>query len=231
MTPDIVSEPVFGITLTLAAYLLGLVIYRKTKSVLLHPMLTALVLIVAFLMLTGISYESYNTGGQLITFLLGPATVALAIPMYRQIKLLRENLVTILASNLFAASFGVLLVPVLGIISGADPLFMISVVPKSVTTPIAVGIAEQLGGEPSLTVSLTIVHGLLGGMFGPELHRLFRIKSKMARGLTMGMTAHGLGTARALEESEYEGALAGLAIGLMGLFTALTAPLIVGFFI
>ncbi len=228
MQVDFFSDPVFGVMLTLAGYFAGLIIYKKTGSMLLHPMLTSMVMIITVLMVSGIDYETYNEGGQYITFLLGPATVALAIPMYRQIELLKKNIMVILSSTIFISVCGILLVIFLGLITGADSIFIVSAIPKSVTTPIAVGITRELAGKPSLTVSLTLIHGLLGGMFGPCFLYLFGIKTKMARGLTMGMLSHGLGTARALDEDEYEGALAGLAIGLMGFFTAVFAPVLAG---
>ncbi len=227
MISDFIADPVFGVTLTLAAYFIGIIVYKKTGSMYLHPMLVALVLIAAFLLLTGIEYDTYNRGGELITFLLGPATVALAIPMHKHQKLLKKNAVVILAGTAAGAVAGVLLVLLLGLLTGAGHLFKISVISKSVTTPIAVGITDRLGGAASLTVVFTILHGLVGGIFGPRLLDLLRVRSRLARGLTMGMLSHGLGTARALEESEMEGALAGLAIGLMGFFTALAAPLLI----
>ncbi len=230
MLQDLINEPVFGITLTLLTYFVGLFISKRKKNMFFHPLLISLVLIILFLLFFNIEFDSYYQGGEYISYLLGPATVALALPMYRKLKLLKKEAFLILLSTFLGALLGILLVFFLGYIARTEPLFLISMVPKAVTTPIAVGISGQIGGELSLTVGMVILNGLLGGMFGPELFKLLGIKSALARGLTMGMTAHGLGTARALEESELEGALSGLAIGLMGFFTSLLAPYIVYFF-
>ena len=227
MLPEIINQPVFGITLTLITYYIGLYFRKKWDILLFEPILISMVLIIITLELLNIDFDSYYQGGEYISFLLGPATVALAIPMYRKITLLKKRAKLILISTFCGAVLGILLVIYLGKIVGTGEEFLISMVPKAVTTPIAVGISEEIGGEPSLTVGVVILNGLLGGMFGVKLLNLLNIKSSLARGLTMGMSSHGIGTARALEENDLEGALSGLAIGLMGFFTALTAPFIV----
>ncbi len=229
MLNELIQEPIFGITLTLLVYFLGLFLYKKEKKAIFHPILMALFIIISFLTLFDIDYESYNNGGQYISILLGPATVALAIPMYRKITLLKKYTLLILLSTFLSSLIAILLTIGLGMVFNTNLLLLISMIPKSVTTPIAVGISEQIGGEIALTAGAVIITGLLGGMFGPELNRLFRIKSTLARGLTMGITAHGIGTARALTEDEQEGALSGLAIGLMGIFTAINAPIVLYF--
>jgi len=224
---DIISRPIFGISITLITYLIGLYLKKKSGKFYFQPILVSLILIIVFLKIFKISYEGYNVGGQYISYLLKPATVALAIPMYKKIHLLKEKALIILATTFFSALLGVLLVYFLGWFTGADKLLIFSMIPKAVTTPIAVGISEEIGGEISLTGGMVIFNGLLGGMFGIKLHDLFRIKSQLARGLSMGISAHGIGTARILEESEFEGAVSVLAIGLMGFFTAVIVPIFV----
>jgi len=231
MLLEIINQPVFGITLTLITYYTGLYLRKKWDILLFEPILVSMVLIILTLELFNIEFDSYYLGGEYISFLLGPATVALAIPMYQKITLLKKKAKLILISTFCGAVLGILLVIYLGIIVGTGEELLISMVPKAVTTPIAVGISEEIGGEPSLTVGVVILNGLLGGMFGVKLLNLLNIKSSLARGLTMGMSSHGIGTARALEENDLEGALSGLAIGLMGFFTALTAPLILNWFL
>ncbi|MEJ6951371.1 LrgB family protein [Natronospora cellulosivora (SeqCode)] len=226
MIIEFAQEPVFGITLTIGAYFLGCFLYKKKKIAIFHPILVSLFIIFSCLIVFDISFDSYNNGGRYISILLGPATVALAIPMYKKLELLKENLIVILLSILLSSFIAILMVVGLGIILNTDNLLLLSLIPKSVTTPIAVEISEQIGGIMALTAAAVIVTGLLGGMFGPELNRLFKVKSTIAKGMTMGITAHGLGTARALEESEQEGALGGLAICVMGFFTAINAPIL-----
>ena len=225
MVSKVLEQPVFGITLTLGAYFLGRILYKKKKTALFHPILVSLFIIFACLIVFDISFESYNNGGDYISILLGPATVALAIPMYKKIELLKENVLVILLSVFFSSLIAILMVVGLGIILETDKLLLLSLIPKSVTTPIAVEVSEQIGGIMAITAAAVILTGLLGGMFGPELNKLFKVKSTIAKGMTMGITAHGIGTARALEESEQEGALSGLAICLMGFFTAINTPL------
>jgi len=226
----IIENPVFGIAVTLFTYYLGLCLRKRKKSLLFHPFLISLVLIILILELFNIDYASYNQGGEYITYLLQPATVALAVPMYRKIDLLRKKAPVILGTTFVGAVWGILIVLGLGYLTGTGTELLISMVPKATTTPIAVGISAEIGGQASLTVGMVILNGLLGGMFGLKLLKYFKITSPIARGLSMGMSAHGIGTGRILEESEAEGAVSGLAIGLMGFFTALTAPLIIGFF-
>lgn len=226
MLQEIASEPAFGITLTLFAYYLGLVFVKKTDIKALHPIILSFGLIVIFLSVTGIDIKSYHNGAKYITFLLGPATVALAIPLYHKLELLKRNLFLILSSTALGSIFGVVVIILLGTAVNTDSVLLASFVPKAATTPIAVGISEKLGGVSSLTILGTMINGLLGGMFGPPLHKILKIRTDMARGLSMGMAAHGIGTARAFDEDELQGALSTVAFSLMGVFTALTAPII-----
>lgn len=223
----ITENPAFGIVLTLSTYYLGLKLKKKKDTALFHPFLVSLVLIISVLIFLDLDFTSYNQGGEYISYLLQPATVALAIPMYRKIELLKEKAPVILGTTFLGAIWGILLVLLFGFVISPDPKLLISMVPKAVTTPIAMGISAEIGGIVSLTVAMVIFNGLLGGLFGVKLLNLLNIASPLARGLSMGMSAHGIGTGRMLEESELEGAISGLAIGLMGFFTALATPLLV----
>ncbi len=224
MIQELINEPVFGIALTLFTYYLGLRLRQKWNIILFEPILISILLIIVSLEMFNIDFETYNQGGEYISFLLGPATVALALPMYRKIDLLKEKAGLIMFSTGLGALVGIFIVILLGQILGINLNLLISMVPKAVTTPIAIGISTEIGGEASITVGMVILNGILGGMFGIKLLELFKVKSSLARGLTMGITAHGIGTGRILKESKLEGALSGLAIGLMGFFTALMAP-------
>jgi len=221
------ASPLLHLTLTLVAFQAGSWIYRRAGlNPLLNPVLLAVIAIVAILVSTGTPYSKYFEGAQFVHFLLGPATVALAIPLYRQLERVRRSAVAIFVSlltgSLTAALSAVLLVKVLG--GSRDT--MISMAPKSVTAPVAMGISEQLGGLPSLTAVLVILTGILGAMLGPPLMNLLGIKDWAARGLAIGTASHGIGTARALQVSEVAGAFSGLAMGLNALATAALLPLL-----
>ncbi|MFW6030275.1 MAG: LrgB family protein [Halanaerobiales bacterium] len=227
---EFAHQPIFSLTLTLGSYFLGCVLYKKKKIALLHPILISLFMISILLFIFDIGYETYYSGGQFISIYLGPATVALAIPIYKKLKLLKENVIIILLSTFLSSIIAIIFVVGMGLFLRADNLLLLSLIPKSVTTPIAIEITDQIDGIMSLTAGAVIITGLLGGMFGPELNKIFGIKSTIAKGLTMGITAHGIGTARALEENEQEGVLSGLAICLMGFFTAINTPIIISIY-
>ena len=221
------ASPLLHLTLTLVAFQAASRLYRKGgMNPLLNPVLISVLAIVAILVGTDTSYQRYFEGAQFVHFLLGPATVSLAIPLYRQWEKVRRSALAILASllagSLTAALSAVLLVKLLG--GGRETI--VSMAPKSVTAPVAMGISEQLGGLPSLTAVLVILTGILGAMLGPPLMNLIGIKDWAARGLAMGTASHGIGTARALQVNELAGAFSGLAMGLNALATAMLLPLI-----
>jgi predicted murein hydrolase (TIGR00659 family) len=221
------TTPLLHLTLTLAAFSLGATLYEKAgRNPLLNPVLTAVALLVAMLVATGTSYADYFEGAQFVHFLLGPATVCLALPLYRQFNRVRHSALaigaSILTGSLTASVSAVGIAWVLG--AGRDTL--ISLAPKSVTAPVAMGISEQLGGLPSLTAALVIITGIIGATLGPVLLTLLGITDWSARGLAMGTASHGIGTARALQVNEVAGAFSGLAMGLNALATALLLPLL-----
>ncbi|MEM9781299.1 MAG: LrgB family protein [Pseudomonadota bacterium] len=222
-------DPLLHLTLTLAAYQIGSWIYRRGGlNPLLNPVMIAVVLVVGGLLATGTDYDTYFDGAQFVHFLLGPATVALAIPLYRQIERLRRDAVAVLAAiatgAVAASASAVAIAWALG--AGRDTL--IALAPKSVTAPVAMGIAEALGGLPSLTAVLVILTGILGAMLGPPLMDLLGIRDWAARGLAMGTASHGIGTARAIQVDPVAGAFAGLAMGLNALVTAALLPVLAG---
>lgn len=221
------ASPLLHLTLTLVAFQIGAWVYRKAGfNPLMNPVLIAVVLLVAVLSLTGTGYPEYFAGAQFVHFLLGPATVALAIPLYRQFDRVRRSalalVVSILAGSLTAAGSAVGIAWALG--GSRDTL--IALAPKSVTAPVAMGITEQLGGLASLTAVLVILTGVLGAMLGPVALNLAGIRDRAARGVAMGTASHGIGTARALQESELAGAFSGLAMGLNALATAVLLPIL-----
>lgn len=219
--------PLLHLALTLAAYQAGAWAHaRAAMSPLVNPVLVAVALIVGVLLGTGTGYQSYFEGAQFVHFLLGPATVCLAVPLYRQIARVRRSAlalgVSILTGSLTAAGTAV----GAGWLLGASRDTLIALAPKSVTAPVAMGITEQLGGLPSLTAVLVILTGVLGAMLGPVLLDLLGVRDWAARGVAMGTASHGIGTARALTVREVAGAFAGLAMGLNALATALLLPVL-----
>ncbi len=221
------ASPLLHLTLTLVAYNIGFWIYRRgNMNPLLNPVLIAVVMIVGLLLVTGTGYHTYFEGAQFVHFLLGPATVALAIPLYRQFDKVRHSALAILASILTGSLTASVSAVVVIWLMGGGRETMISMAPKSVTAAVAMGISERLGGLPSLTAVLVILTGILGAMAGPPVLNLLGIKDWAARGLAMGTAAHGIGTARALQVNEVAGAFSGLAMGLNALVTALLLPVL-----
>lgn len=211
--------------LTIGAYLLGLWAKKKSGLALLHPFLISIPVIIAVLKLTDIPCSFYIESNVLIDFLLGPSVVSLGLLLYDNRDIVLKNCVGILTSVLVGSVVGVASVWVLCRVFGLDEMFLFSLEPKSVTTPIAMDISESLGGNPSLTAVSVVLCGFIGTVLGPLVLRLIKIKSPVARGLGMGCASHGLGTARAIEMGAVEGAVSGLSIALMGIATALIIPL------
>jgi len=219
------TTPLLGLTLTLLAYQLAHALYRRADHhPLLNPVLLAVAMLVAVLTLTGTDYQTYFDGAQFVHFLLGPATVALAIPLYAQWERLRSMLlpllVTLVAGSLTAALSAVGIAALLG----ASRESMMSLAPKSVTTPIAMGVAERLGGLPSLTAVLVISTGIVGAVSARYVYRALHIEDHAVRGFAIGIASHGIGTARAFQVSERAGAFAALGMGLNALLTAVSLP-------
>lgn len=222
------GSQIFLLTFTIGIYVLSLWLFKRTRVGLLHPLITSAAVIIVFLLATGISYEQYHSATALIDFLLGPSVVALGYALYRQVEHLRANAVSIVTAVVVGSVVGIVSVIVIIRLFGAGPAIEASLVPKSVTTPIAMSISERAGGIGSLTAIVVILTGIFGSIVGPFVLRKLKIHSKIAKGLALGSAAHGVGTAKAMEMGAVEGAVSGLAIGLMGLITALLAPLIEG---
>lgn len=219
------ATPLVWLTLTLVAYQLGYATYRRAGwSPLLNPVALAVALLVAVLWLTGTPYDQYFEGAQFVHFLLGPATVALAIPLYDQRRRLARLWLPLLLGLVAGAVTAIVSALLIAQALGASRATLMSLVPKSVTTPVAMGIAEKLGGLPSLTAVLVILTGIVGAMIARPLLGLLGITHHPTRGFAVGVAAHGIGTARAFQVSEEAGAFAGLAMGLTALVTALVAP-------
>ncbi|MEW7847455.1 LrgB family protein [Massilia aurea] len=222
------ASPLLGLTMTLCAYLAAQRIGVWCKGApLANPVAIAIAIVVAILSVSGMSYERYFAGAQFVHFLLGPATVALAVPLVRQLPRLRRHWLPLSAALLAGCATAIVSVVVVARLLGATPELLATLAPKSVTSPIAMAVAERLGGIPALTAALVIGTGIFGAMFSTFLFHLLRVRSDAARGFAMGLAAHGIGTARAFQLSAEMGAFAGLAMGLNGALTALLAPWLV----
>ncbi len=218
--------PLFALALTFGAYQLGLWCQKKWKSPLLNPILIAVVLVVATLFATGIPNERYQEGMAGISWLLAPATVCLALPLYQQIKTLKKNLPAILVG--IAAGTVVSLVSILLLcrLLGMDRVFTVSLLPKSITTAMGMVLSENSGGIGSLTAAAIIVTGILGSLFGSILCKLFRITDPLAQGVAFGTASHVVGTSRANELGALQGAVSSLSLAVAGILTAVVFPLI-----
>lgn len=221
------ASPLLGLTLTLVVYQAAFLIHKRCGGhPLANPVLLAVATLVALLWLTGTSYQTYFDGAQFVHFLLGPATVALAIPLHAQFGRLKRMALPLMAALLAGSLTAALSAVAIGALLGASQATLLSLAPKSVTTPIAMGIAERIGGLPSLTAVLVITTGIIGAVGARYIYRALRIEDDAVRGFALGIASHGIGTARAFQESEQMGAFAALAMGLNGLLTALLLPVI-----
>lgn len=221
------ASPLAGLTATLVAYQLGLWVHERCgRRPVVNPVLLAVLVLVGVLNLTGIDYRAYFDGAQFVHFLLGPATVALAVPLYNQWHQVRRSAPALLAALVVGSLTAAGAAVALGWAFGASRTTILSLAPKSATSPIAMGVAEQLGGLPSLTAVLVILTGIVGATLGTWVLNRVGVRDYRARGFAMGLSSHGIGTARALQVDETAGAFSGLAMGLNGLATAVLLPLL-----
>ncbi|MGA6098284.1 LrgB family protein [Stutzerimonas marianensis] len=223
----VIHHPLFGVAITLAAFQLAFAAYERTRWVFLQPVLVSMLLVIGILLLCSLSYAEYRASAQMLTVLLGPATVALAVPLYLNLRRIRELFAPIMLTLLVAGTGATALGMALAWGFGADRVILMTLAPKSVTSPIAMLVAEQIGGIAALAAVFVMITGILGAIFGPALLRLCRVSNPAARGMALGLTAHAVGTAQALQESDESGAFAALAMSLMGVMTAVLLPLLV----
>jgi len=223
------ARPLIWIVITLAVYSLATIVYERLNRLpIAHPVMASMVVLILLLIATGTDYETYFSGAQFIHFLLGPATVALAIPMYQHFAEIRRLWLPILVSCLVGALVAAFSAMGIAWFLGAGFETMMSLGPKSVTSPIAMGVAEKIGGLPSLSAALVLVTGITGSLLVPPVLRVMKINDEAVQGFVLGLSSHGFGTAVALEIGAIAGAFAGLAMGLTGLMTAFLLPLIIG---
>ncbi len=222
---SITSNAFFGIVLSLIAFEIGLLISRKIKFPIFNPLLIAIIIIIGILVAFNINIDDYNIGGSFINIFLGPCTVVLAVPLYKQIELLKKHSVSIISGVLIGSLIGMFSIIGFSHILGLNSSIIKSLIPKSVTTPIGIEISSSLGGFTPITILAIIITGIFGAIIGPSICKFFRIKSEVAIGISIGTAAHAVGTSKALELGEIEGAMSSLSIGIAGLMTVVLAPL------
>ena len=225
MTEVVTSMPAM-LLLTLASYLLGVFFQKKSGISMLHPFITALVVIIAVLLIFKIPYSEYREGNRLLDFLLGPCVVALALRLYDNLDIVKKNLAAILSAVVVGSIVSIVGVWGIAQLMGADSFFVKSMESKSVTVPIALEVTDIIGGSSSLIAISVVFTGVLGAILGPTMLRLLKISDPVARGVAMGCSAHGIGTGRAIELGAVEGAVSGLCIVLMGVVTSLLVPIL-----
>lgn len=223
----VIHHPLFGIGITLGAYQLAVAAYEKTRWLFLQPVLVSMLILIAILLLCGLDYSEYRKSTEILGILLGPATVALAVPLYLNLRRIRQLLWPTLTTLVLGGVFATGVCLALGFWFGAEPMMLMTMAPKSVTSPIAMLVAEQMGGVAALAAVFVLITGVLGAILGPLLLAWARVDNPAARGMALGLTAHAVGTSLALQEGEETGAFAALAMSLMGVATALFLPLAV----
>ncbi len=221
---ELFRQPVFGVFITLFAFYIAQAIRKRSTNVLLNPVLVAVSLIVLVLLLFDISFKDYNEGGKFLTFFLGPSVVSLGVLFYEKYKEIKRNFLPFFISVFVGGIIAIISVSFIAILLKAPEVITRSIASKSVTTPIAIEVTEIIGGIPSITAGVVIAVGIFGNAFGPGILKLLGIKSKHALGTALGTAAHGIGTARALEEGRLTGAYSGLAMCVNGILTAVAAP-------
>ena len=214
--------------ISLAAYGIGTLVKRKWKSALANPLLIAIILVILFLKLSGVEYETYNASAKYLTYLLAPATVSLAIPMYERMQLLKENYAAILTGILSGVLASLVCVLAMALVFHLSQAEYVTLLPKSVTTAIGMDIAKELGGHSEIAAAVIIITGVLGNMAAEPICRIFAIRHPVAKGIALGTSAHAIGTAKAMEMGETEGAMSSLAIVVAGVCAVVGATVFAG---
>lgn len=229
MTEFIENSVFFGAVISLVAYEFGLLLKKKFKLAIFNPLLIAILCVMGVLAVTGVDYEAYNEGGKYISYLLTPATVCLAIPLYQQLTLLKNNLKAVAAGIISGVLASLVSVLALAKLFGLSHEEYVTLLPKSITTAIGMGVSEELGGIVTITVAVIIITGVLGNMIAEVVLKAAHIQEPIAKGLALGTSAHAIGTAKAMELGQVEGAMSSLAIAVAGLLTVVAASVFAGF--
>lgn len=229
MPPLLSINPFFGLFITFFFFLLGTMLHRRWPSIpLLNPLVFAIICIIILLLLTEISYEDYNEGGQFINLWITPATVALAIKLEKNFVYLKKYYTAILSGIALGVLFHTALLVIVSIFFQFNQELVATLFPKAVTTAIALGVSESLGGIVSLTVAIVVLTGVLGTIVGPPIFALLKINDPVAQGVALGSGSHAMGTAKAIELGDVQAAMAGLSIILTGIAVVILAPFVMG---
>ncbi len=227
---EVLNTPFFGIVLTIVAYETGVFLSRKFKLAICNPMLVASILVIGFLLLTGIDLDTYNIGGDYISVFLAPVTAVLAVPLYRQIGNLKKHFFPIVVGILVGCLTSFTLVTLLAKLLDISPTLKISLLPKSITIPMGIELSNEIGAVPAITIAAIVITGITGGVVAPFVCKICRIKHPVAQGVAIGTASHAIGTAKALEMGEVQGAMSSLAIGVAGIITSILIPILLHFF-
>jgi len=225
MNEVFLSSATIGVVISIAAYEIGVYLKKKTNLAICNPMLISILLIIGFLLLCDIEYESYLYSAQYLNYLLTPTTVCLAIPLYQKLNLLKENFSAIIISILTGICVSGFSILAMSILFGLSHEQYVTLLPKSITTAIGMGMSEELGGIVTITVAAIVITGITGNMLGSQICQFFRIKHPISKGLALGTSTHAIGTARAMEMGEVEGAMSSLAMVVAGLCTVVAASI------
>lgn len=221
---DLLQNSVFlGVLLSIGAYAIGMLLKRKTGWSILNPLLVSIVLIIAFLLVTGLPYQTYSEGADIISYMLTPATICLAVPLYQQVKLLKKNYKAVLAGILSGVISSMITILVLALLFGFDHASYVTFLPKSITTAIGMGVSQELGGYVSVTVVVIVLTGVIGNVIADRVLGFLHIEEPIAKGVAIGSASHAIGTARAMEMGQIEGAMSGLSIVVSGIMTVFGA--------
>ena len=223
MTNMLCESAFFGVVISLLAYELGMLLKKKFGLPIFNPLLISIAVVIVFLAVFDIDYQNYNDGAKYLSYLLTPATVCLAIPLYEQMEALKKNIKAILAGILSGVLTSLTVVLALALIFNLNHKMYVTLLPKSITTAIGMGVSEELGGYVTITVAVIVITGVLGNMFGEVICRIFRITEPISKGLAFGASSHAIGTAKAIEIGEIEGAMSSLAIAVSGILTVVLA--------
>ena len=226
---NVFDTEIFGVILTILFFNIGIYIQKKTNKPIFNPLLIAILGIILFLSITRIPYESYKLGGDRINFFLGPVTIVLAVPLYKQFDLFKKYLLEILIGISCGVVVSFISIKLIGHFTNADVDIINSLIPKSITTPMGISLTKTLNGVEAITVVSIILTGILGAIISPIVFKIGKINNPVAKGISLGTSAHALGTTKALEMGEVEGAMSGLSIGISGIITVILIPIIINF--
>lgn len=226
---NVFDTEIFGVILTILFFNIGIYIQKKTNKPIFNPLLIAILGIILFLSITKIPYESYKLGGDIINFFLGPVTIVLAVPLYKQFDLFKKYLLEILIGISCGVVVSFISIKLIGHFTNADVDIINSLIPKSITTPMGISLTKTLNGVEAITVVSIILTGILGAIISPIVFKIGKINNPVAKGIALGTSAHALGTTKALEMGEVEGAMSGLSIGISGIITVILIPIIINF--